>query len=85
MAYSDVLLKGRIGYNQFGWPLIIMERAKSDKPMTPVMCEVFGVAHECGSLYLQDIRLETDRPKWECEVISQGFELGKYYFKGALI
>ena len=42
MAYSNTLVKGKRGYNAYGWPLIIMERAKSDRAGTPVCCEVYG-------------------------------------------
>ena len=85
MPYSNVLVKGRIGYNQYSWPLIIMERAKSDKPNTPVLCEVFGIAHECGSIYANEIELASDIEPWEGIVKEMGFDPTKRYFKGILV
>ena len=64
MAYSDRLTKGRIGYTG-SWPLIIIERAKSDKPLTPVLCEVFGYEQESGSVYAKDITLADDLVAWQ--------------------
>ena len=91
MAYSNVLLKGRVGYNTVGWPLVIMERAKSDAPMTPVLCEVFGIEHECGSVYAKDISLPhndllgNSMKQWKERVSNQGFNPNDLYFKGALL
>ena len=65
MSYSNVLVKGKRGYNSFGWPVIVMERAKSDKPMTPVLCEVYGLEHECGSVYAGELSLTNDVLTWE--------------------
>ena len=78
MAYSDKYTKGRIGYTGT-WPLIIIERAKSEKPLTPVLCEVFGFEQESGSVYLKDIRLADSMDEWRTA-------LGKRvpYFKGQL-
>ena len=45
--YSNTFLKGRVGFTG-SWPIIVLERARSDKPLTPVMCEVFGWEHESG-------------------------------------
>ena len=88
MGYSKTMLKGRIGYNTIGWPLIVLERAKSDNPNTPVLCEVFGYAHESGSVYYKDIQLttdETDENAWSDAVRAMGCTLGDIYFKGKLI
>lgn len=85
MAYSNKLLKGRIGYNNCGWPLIIMERAKSDNPQTPVLCEVWGYAHECGSIYAGEISLETDENLWADAVRAMNGNPADHYFKGKLI
>lgn len=84
MGYSDVMIKGRIGYNQFGWPLIVMERSKSDKPNTPVAVEVFGLEHECGSAYYHEIRLTDDLGTWKKEVSKMGHNPEIRWFKGPL-
>ena len=78
MAYSDRLTKGRIGYTG-SWPLIIIERAKSDKPLTPVLCEVFGFEQESGSVYAKDIRLADDLRAWLAALQGR-----TPYFKGML-
>lgn len=84
MAYSDRYVKGAIGYTGT-WPLIVIERAKSDKPLTPVLSEVFGFEHESGSVYLKDIRLTTDLAGWKEAVRAQGFNPDERYFKGPLV
>lgn len=83
MAYSNYWLKGRIGF-QGPWPIIVMERAKSDKPETPVLCEVWGHAHECGSVYARDLYLTDDADEWVAAVEQYGGTPEKRYFKGAL-
>lgn len=84
-GYSDTHLKGRIGYNLIGWPLIIMERAKSDKPMTAVLCEVFGFEHESGSVYHKEIILSDDLEVWKTAVRKSGADPEQVYFKGKLL
>ena len=84
MAYSDRFVKGAIGYTGT-WPLIVIERAKSDKPLTPVLSEVFGFEHESGSVYAKDITLTTDLAGWEEAVRRQGFQPSGRYFKGPLV
>ena len=85
MAYSNVMLKGRIGYNNYGWPLIVMERAKSDNPLTAVLCEVFGLYHECGSVYYRDISLTDNQDEWNAKVREMGHDPFTYYFQGKLV
>lgn len=85
MAYSNIMLKGRIGYNTIGWPLIVMERAKSDNPQTPVLCEVWGYEHECGSVYYNEIVLADDLNAWKEAVIRFNGNPDKHYFKGKLV
>ena len=85
MAYSKTMLKGRFGYNAANWPLIVMERAKSDKPNTPVLCEVYGLEHECGSVYYREITLSDDLNEWEGAIRQMGFDPKKRYYKGGLI
>lgn len=87
MAYSNRLLKGVVGYNEAGWPSIVMERAKSDKPSTPVLCEVYGLYHECGSMYYNEFKPAMDMDKWVQAVESNesGDKLKDRYFKGELI
>jgi hypothetical protein len=85
MAYSNTMLKGRIGYNNYGWPLIVMERAKSDKAGTPVLCEVYGLEHECGSVYNHQIRLTDNLPAWEDSLRVLGHNPKDMYFKGKLL
>jgi len=85
MPYSNVLVKGKRGYNTYGWPLIIMERAKSDKPGTPVCCEVYGLEHECGSVYVEEVSITNDVLTWEQAVKDFGHNPAQRYFKGALL
>ena len=86
MAWSKRFVKGAIGYNrEFEWPLIVIERAKSDAPLTPVLCEVFGFEHESGSVYAKEIRLTTDLAGWEAAVRASGVEPTERYFKGPLV
>ena len=84
-GYSDTYLKGRIGYNTVGWPLIVTERARSDKPLTPVPCEVWGLEHEMGSVYLNEITLTDDLHTWERRVQHFSGDPAKRYFKGKLL
>lgn len=84
MAYSNKFVKGAIGFTG-SWPLIVIERARSDAPLTPVLCEVFGIAQESGSVYLKDIRLTTDLEAWKQAVRGQGFDPAGRYFKGPLV
>lgn len=85
MAYSNVMLKGRVGWCRgTNWPLIVMERAKSDKPETPVLCEVWGFEHECGSCYYKDIVLAESLAAWE-ESMKAADNGEKRYFKGELL
>uniref|UniRef100_A0A6M3LYR0 Uncharacterized protein n=1 Tax=viral metagenome TaxID=1070528 RepID=A0A6M3LYR0_9ZZZZ len=85
MAYSNRLLKGVIGFNPMGWASIVMERAKSDKPSTPVLCEVWGMAHECGSMYYEEFTPTKDIEAWKNAVIASGGNPDDRYFKGDLI
>lgn len=86
MAYSNRLLKGVVGYNEAGWPSIVMERAKSDKPSTPVLCEVYGPFHECGSMYYNEFKPAMNMEDWEEAVEESGDDgLEDRYFKGELI
>ena len=85
MSYSDKFLKGRIGYNSIGWPLVLMERAKSDKPNTPVLCEVWGFEHECGSIYAHEIILTEDLEGWRLAVKGMQGDPDERYFKGELL
>jgi hypothetical protein len=84
MAYSNKFVKGAIGFTS-SWPLIVIERARSDSPLTPVLCEVFGFEHESGSVYAKDVRLTTDIEAWNAAVKDQGFDASQRYFKGKLI
>jgi hypothetical protein len=83
MAYSNTFLKGRVGFTG-DWPVVVMERAKSDKPLTPVLCEVFGYEHEMGSVYLRDIKL-WEYAKWLEEFNARGYSHNEVRFKGKLI
>jgi len=84
-GYSNTHVKGRIGYNTAGWPLIVVERAKSDKPKTAVLCEVFGLEHESGSVYHDEIILSDDIELWHKRVAEQGHNSDQRYFKGDLL
>jgi len=84
-AYSDKLLKGTIGYNHFGWASLVMERAKSDNPLTPVLCEVWGFEHECGSMYHKEFTPTDDFEAWKLAVAREGGTIDDRYFKGSLI
>ena len=83
MAYSNTFLKGRVGFTG-DWPVVVIERAKSDKPLTPVLCEVFGYAHESGSCYLKDISL-VPLDTWLQQFQESGHQVSEIYFKGNLI
>lgn len=83
MAYSNTYLKGRVGFTG-DWPLIVMERAKSEKPLTPVLCEVFGFGHDMGSVYLKDIRL-VPLDEWKLAFTRSGHSFSEIGFKGTLI
>ena len=85
MAYSNRLLKGVVGFNSFGWGSIIIERAKSDKPNTPVLCEVFGIEQECGSMYVGEFTPAKDMKSWENRVKAEGHDPKDRYFKGELL
>ena len=85
MAYSNKFVKGAIGFTSGSWPLIVIERARSDAPLTPVLCEVFGFEHESGSVYLKDITLTTQRASWEAQITAQGFDVNQRCFKGPLV
>lgn len=85
-GYSDIVLKGTIGYNnQTKWPAIAMERARSDKPTTPVLCEVWGYEHECGSMYRSEFTPTDDFAAWRLEIDVLGFDYNERYFKGKLL
>ena len=84
MAWSNKFVKGAIGFTAH-WPLIVIERAKSDAPLTPVLSEVFGFEHESGSVYAKDIILTTQRGSWEAQIKAQGFDVNQRYFKGPLV
>jgi hypothetical protein len=83
MAYSNIFLKGRVGFTG-SWPVVVMERAKSDKPLTPVLCEVFGFEHEMGSVYLKDISL-VPLDRWLQLFQNDGHSISDIRFKGQLI
>lgn len=85
MAYSNRLLKGTIGYNHYGWPALIMERAKSDNPDTAVLCEVWGDFHECGSMYYHEFTPTSDFETWMKKVEETGEKVEDRYFKGELV
>ena len=85
MGYSNKILKGTIGYNPAGWPSIAMERARSDKPGTPVLCEVWGFEHECGSMYIEEFSPTSDIELWKQNVNQMGGNADDRYFKGELI
>lgn len=82
MAYSNRFVKGRVGYSGT-WPLVVVERARSDKPLTPVLCEVWGFEHESGSVYLKDIRLAGSLESWKADRSGQP-DGNSIYFKGEL-
>lgn len=84
-GYSDTYLKGRIGFNALGWPLILTERSRSDKPMTPVSVEVWGLEHEIGSVYLNEISLTDDEKIWREAIRVRGGDPDQRYFKGELL
>ena len=84
MAYSNKFVKGAIGFTG-SWPVIVIERARSDAPLTPALCEVFGFAHESGSVYLKDITLTVNLAAWREAVRVQGHDPDGRYFKGALV
>ena len=81
MAYSNKYLKGSIGMVG-SWPVIVIERAKSDNPNTPVLCEVFGIEQESGSCYLKDIGLITSKLIADSWIEALGDR--RPYFKGQL-
>ena len=83
--YSNRLLKGIIGYNPMGWASIVMERAKSDKPETPVLCEVWGYEHECGSMYYHEFTPTDDIENWKKAIKAYGGDPEDRYFKGELL
>lgn len=85
MAYSNRLLKGVVGYNQFGWAAIVIERARSDKPETPVLCEVFGLEHESGSMYVKEFTPALLMSQWEESVRKMDYDPKERYFKGELL
>ena len=85
MAYSNRLLKGVIGYNPMGWAAVVMERAKSDKPNTPVMCEVWGFEHECGSMYYSEFTPAKNIEDWKSRVRQEGGDPDDRVFKGGLL
>jgi len=85
MPYSNLLLKGVIGYNPMGWACIVMERAKSDKPMTPVLCEVWGYEHECGSMYYNEFTPASNLEEWKNRIRELDGNPEDRVFKGNLI
>ena len=85
MGYSNKILKGTIGYNPMGWAAVVMERARSDKPDTPVLCEVWGFEHECGSMYYIEFKPATNLEEWKEAVEREGGNPDDRYFKGELI
>lgn len=84
MAYSNKFVKGAIGWSQRKgfWPLIVIERARSDSPTTPVFAEVFGFEQESGSVYAQEVFLVQD----ELDALNWVAALGarRPYFNGQL-
>ena len=82
---SKRYIKGRVGFMRgTGWPVVILERARSEEPMTPVLCEVWGDEHESGSVYLKDIHIEGEytADEWKAELVAMGHT--SMYFKGRL-
>lgn len=69
------------------WPAIVMQssRRKHKTALEPIMCEVWGFAHECGSCYRQDLHPAHDRREWEDAVRFHGGDPEDRYFKGELI
>lgn len=77
--------KGEMLVNTIGWPCIVMEATRGNDPTIINMVEVFGVEHECGSIYTNEIASRINKVEFEEMIAAQGYEIGKYYFKGTLL
>jgi len=69
------------------WPAIVIEaqRRKHNTALEPILCEVFGFAHESGSCYRKDLACAISEEQWRRAVKTQGFDPDHRYFKGELL
>jgi len=83
----EKLLKGQAAYNLMGWPCIVMQsgRRKHNADSEPILCEVWGLFHECGSVFRGELSVATDEAAWEQAVRQYNGDPDDRYFKGAVL
>lgn len=81
------LKKGTLVFSGGVWPAIVMEaqRRKHKTALEPILCEVFGFAHESGSCYRKDLTCAMAMKQWRRAVRDQGFDPDKRFFEGELL
>lgn len=78
--------KGEMLINLAGWSCIVMEATRGNNPTIIPMVEVYGLEHECGSIYTNEIRERVGKNLFEHYKALNGFKPDEsQYFKGELV
>ncbi len=77
--------KGEMIVNTLGWGGIVTEATRGNDPSIVNMVEVFGIAHETGSMYTNEVAARIGKQELEMIVKIQGYTLDDRYFKGNLL
>lgn len=87
MPPTEKLSKGQAAYNLAGWPCIVIQasRRKHNADSEPILCEVWGPFHECGSVYRGELSVATDEAAWKQAVRQYNGDPGDRYFKGVIL
>lgn len=79
--------KGQVGYNRgFGFPLIVTRAYYGNpRPSAILEVEVYGLYHECGSIYYGEFEADNSLENWKAnrDITPEGREAP--YFKGELV
>jgi len=83
---KNIYKKGEMILNVAHWPAIVMEGTRGNDPEIINMVEVYGFAHECGSIYTNEVIARLTKEDFVAWKKVNGYdEKEPQYFKGELI
>lgn len=76
--------KGEMILNTAGWPGIVIEATRGNNPSI-VIVEMYGIEHESGSIYTNEIVKRLNRAEFETYKANLGHAQAEKYYKGDLV
>ena len=77
--------KGEMLINVYGWPAIVTEATRGNDPEIINCVEVFGIEHESGSMYTNEVIRRINKAEFDELRKQMGTDKENIYFKGALL